>query len=246
MPRRLVPDGFVGYVRVSTESLMDEGHGLKSQTLALKEYAVGQCLDIVIVPASEPGHGPIIGRPRFLEAIQQARDRGWKLLVTNPSRLSRDVDHLKHINLRETPVWILDEGRISKRQLIEGVKVAQQELQQLRSDGSLGAKRRSSGFRTEEAKANAQFGRLAGAKANGDRAFRNRLRIQDFILQNPMSAQLTRKQFVDALNATGILNCVSEGKKTFKPWTVQSLRPVRKDVVEQIALDSEPDDTFMG
>ena len=81
MPRRLVPDGFVGYVRVSTESLMDEGHGLQSQTLALKEYAVGQCLDIVIVPASEPGHGPIIGRPRFLEAIQQANSLKCRALL---------------------------------------------------------------------------------------------------------------------------------------------------------------------
>jgi hypothetical protein len=212
----------------------------------LEEYAREMGMAIKIVPASEPGHRPIIGRPRFREAIRTAEELGWKLFVTNPSRLSREVDHVEYVDFRKTPVWVVGEGRISKRQLIEGVKVAQQELQQLRSDGSLGAKRRSSGFRTEEAKANAQFGRLAGAKANGDRAFRNRLRIQDFILQNPMSAQLTRKQFVDALNAAGILNCVSEGKKTFKPWTVQSLRPVRKDVVEQIALDSEPDDTFMG
>jgi hypothetical protein len=246
MPRRSLLSGFVGYVRVSTSSQLDDDESLRSQTVLLEEYAREMGMAIKIVPASEPGHGPIIGRPRFREAIRTAEELGWKLLVTNPSRLSREVDHVEYVDFRKTPVWVVGEGRISKRQLIEGVKVAQQELQQLRSDGSLGAKRRSSGFRTEEAKANAQFGRLAGAKANGDRAFRNRLRIQDFILQNPMSAQLTRKQFVDALNAAGILNCVSEGKKTFKPWTVQSLRPVRKDVVEQIALDSEPDDTFMG
>ena len=245
MRGRSGPDGFVGYVRVSTESLMDDGHGLQSQTLALKEYAIGQRMDIEIVPACEPGHGPISCRPRFLAAIALAKKLGWKLLVTNPSRLSRAVDHLKHINLRKTPVWTEADGKVSKRQLIDGVKLAQNELKRLRSDGGLGAKRRSSGFQTEEAKTNAQNGRLAGAKANGDRAFRNRLQVQNYILQNPMPASLNRQQFVDVLNAAGILNCASEKKKMLKPWTVQSLRPVLKDVLAQIALDNEPDDVLM-
>ncbi len=241
MRGRSAPDGFIGYVRVSTVALMDDGNGLASQAFALEEYARGQGMNIEIVPGSEPGHGPIKSRPRFLEAIQKAKDRGWKLLVANPSRLSRDVDHLKYIDLRRTPVWILREGKISKKRLVEGVEIAQRELQQLRSDGGLGATKRNPGFQTEEAGLNAHFGRLAGTKANGDRAFRNRLRVHDYLLKNPMVSSTTRQQFVDAINASGTLNCVSERKREFKPWTVQSLRPVLKDVLLQIQLDAEPD-----
>tara|TARA_R110002051_G_scaffold30487_1_gene70509 strand:- start:13277 stop:13939 length:663 start_codon:yes stop_codon:yes gene_type:complete len=220
---------------------MDDGEGLRSQTLALEEYALGQGMKIEIVPGSEPGHGPIAGRPRFREAIQKAEERGWKLLVTNPSRLSREADHLKYIDLRKTPVWILREGQVTKERLLKGIEIAARELLQLRADGAAGALKHTSGYRTEEAKINARDGRIAGAKSNGDRAFRNRLRVQEFIERNAGAAEMTHQQLVDALNTSGTLNCVSERKQTNKPWTIQALRPVRKDVMEQIALDAEPD-----
>ncbi len=79
MPRRKTSVGFIGYVRVSTERMMDDGEGLRAQTLKLEEYARGLDLEIEIVPASEPGHGPITARPRYLEAIQEAEQLGWKL-----------------------------------------------------------------------------------------------------------------------------------------------------------------------
>jgi hypothetical protein len=49
-----------------------------------------------------------------------------------------------------------------------------------------------------------------------------------------------------APNAAGILNRDIEQPRTNKPWTIQSLRPVRRDVMEQIALDAEPDEAFIG
>ena len=57
---------------------------------------------------------------------------------------------------------------------------------------------------------------------------------------------MTHQQLVDALNAAGILNRASEHPITDKSWTAASLRPVRKDVMDQIALDAEPDEAFMG
>lgn len=246
MPRRKVSVGFIGYVRVSTTRLMDDGDGLASQTSKLQEYARGLGMDIEIVPGSEPGHGPIIGRPRFLEAIQKAEQRGWKLLVTKPSRLSREADHLKYIDLRKTPVWIFREGQVTKERLLKGIEIAARELLQLRADGAAGAHKHTSGYRTEEAEINAKNGRAAGAKANGDRAFRNRLRVQEFIEHNAGAAEMTHQQLVDALNTSGILNCVSERKRTYKPWTIQALRPVRKDALLQIQLDAEPDEAFAG
>ena len=246
MPRRLLLSGFVGYVRVSTSSQLDEGESLRSQTVLLEEYAREMGMAIKIVPASEPGHGPIIGRPRFREAIRTVEELGWKLLVTNPSRLSREVDHVKYVDFRKTPVWVVGEGRVSKGLLLKGVVAAQAELQQLRSGGGASAVKCAPAYRSEESKIAASVGRLAGAKANGDRAFRNRLRVQNYLERNPAAQEMTHQQLVDTLNASGIVNCVSERKQMEKPWTISSLRPVRRDANAQIALDSEPDDTFMG
>lgn len=246
MPKRSVPDGFIGYVRVSTTNQLDDGGSLREQALSLEEYAREQGMEIEIVPGSEPGHGPIAGRPRFREAIQKAGHRGWKLLVTNPCRLSREADHLKYIDLRKTPVWILREGQVTKQRLLKGIEIAARELLQLRADGAAGGLKHTSKYRTEEAKINARDGRAAGAKANGDRAFRNRLRVQEFIERNAGAVGMSRQQLVDTLNASGILNCISERKQKSKPWTIQSLRPVHRDVMEKIALDAEPDEALMG
>ena len=61
-----------------------------------------------------------------------------------------------------------------------------------------------------------------------------------------MGSEMCIRDRVDTLNTSGILNCVSERKQTNKPWTIQSLRPVRRDVMEQISLDAEPDEAFNG
>jgi hypothetical protein len=169
MPRRKQPDGFIGYVRVSTEHQGDEGNSLRAQTLQLEEYVRGTDKLLEIVPGIEPGHGPIAGRPRFIEAIKKAEERGWKLLVVNPSRLSRDVDHLKYIDLRKTPVWIFGEGQVSKERLIKGVERAAFELEQLRKDGGTGGRSQNRGFHSEEASRNAREKHLKGGDANGAR-----------------------------------------------------------------------------
>ena len=147
--------------------------------------------------------------------------------MTNACRLSREADHLKYIDLRKTPVWIFREGQVTKERLLKGIEIAARELLQLRADGAAGALKHTSGYRTEEAKISARDGRIAGGKANGDRAFRNRLRVQEFIEHNAGAAEMTHQQLADALNTSGILNCVSERKHTNRPWTIQSLRPVR-------------------
>ena len=54
---------------------MDDGEGLRPQTLALEEYARGQAMEIEIVPGSEPGHGPIAGRPRSEKPFRGLKTR---------------------------------------------------------------------------------------------------------------------------------------------------------------------------
>lgn len=239
MPRRKLPEGFVGYVRVSTERQGDDGNSLSAQKFQLEEYVRGVGGELEIVPAMEPGHGPIAGRPRYLEAIKKAQERGWRILVLNPSRLSRDVEHLKHIDFRKTPVWVYREGQISKQSLIKAVEKAAWELEQLRRDGAAGARAREAGFRTGEASDRATAGRARGGDANADRAHRNMLRVQDYIERNPEAGELSHQKLADALNAARIQNRVKESPITDKPWTVGSLRPVRRVTMERIALDRE-------
>ncbi|MGJ8590314.1 MAG: recombinase family protein [Yoonia sp.] len=229
----------IAYVRVSTEHQGDEGTSLRSQTLQLEEYVRSTNKLLEIVPGMEPGHGPIAGRPRFMEAIKKAKERGWKLLVLNPSRLSRDVDHLKCVDLRKTPVWICGEGPVSKERLTKGVERAAFELNQLRKDGGIGGRSQDREFQSEEARRNASEKHLSGGAANAERAHRNRLKVREYLEQHPGSENLTHQQLANALNAAGIMNRVKEKPITDKPWTVGSIRPVRKTAMERITMDKE-------
>ena len=242
MPRRKQSGGFIGYVRVSTERQGDEGNSLAAQTFQLREYVRGVGGELEIVPAMEPGHGPINGRPRFLEALKKAEERGWRLLVIDPSRLSREVQHLKLIDLRKTPVWVYRAGRISKQDLIKAVKAASWELKQLRQDGAAGARARRVGFHGEDAQTKAADGRKSGGNANADRAHRNVLRVQGYIERLEGGEQQSHRELANALNTAGIMNRVKEKPFTDKHWTVQSLRPVRKTAMERIALDRTIDE----
>jgi hypothetical protein len=128
-----------------------------------------------------------------------------------------------------------------KQWLLKGVKDAARELIQLRSGGAAGVSKRLSGYRTEEAKEQAGSGRRTGGDANASRAHRNRLRVRRFLEKNPVAGSMTHRELSEALNGAGLLNCKKKNPTLDIYWTVQSLRPVRKDVLEKMRLDSEPD-----
>jgi hypothetical protein len=113
-------------------------------------------------------------------------------------------------------------------------------LVQLRSDGAAGVSKRLSGYQTEEAKEKAGSGRRTGGDANASRAHRNRLRVQEFLEKSPVAGGMTHQELSKALNGAGLLNRKKENPILDIPWTVQSLRPVRKDVLEKVSLDAEP------
>jgi hypothetical protein len=144
------------------------------------------------------------------------------------------------VNLRKTPVWVLNEGQVSKQWLLKGVKDAARESVQLRSDGAAGVSKRLSGYQTEEAKEKAGSGRRTGGDANASRAHRNRLRVQEFLEKSPVAGGMTHQELSKALNGAGLLTRTKENPILDIPWTVQSLRPVRKDVLEKVSLDAEP------
>ena len=183
MQKQKKPKGFVGFVRVSTERQADTHDSMHSQRLALEDYAKQFSLPLHIVAAIEPGHGPSSARLGYHEAIRQAKEQSFAILVANPSRLSRSVEDLVFIDFRKTPVWVAGEGRIEKKPLISEVQRAANELTQLKADGSLGGKKRNLFPNTEDARKRKRDGQLRGGSANAERAFRNRRNVQHFITQ---------------------------------------------------------------
>jgi len=231
--------GFIAYVRVSTDRQMDYGQSLKSQRLTLEQYARELGMAIEVVPACEPGHGVLAGRPRYMEALQKARLKGWYLLVTDPSRLSRSVDHLRQIDQRRVPVWILGEGRQTRADLMKRVAAAERDLEFPRAAGckfgALGSKAKL----TPDSARRAQDGRKLGGRNNAERAHRNRVRVLDFIRSNPSLEKATHAELAEALNSAGIRNRRRESPVVDVDWDKVSVRHVRRLVMEDLNLERQ-------
>jgi hypothetical protein len=63
--------------------------------------------------------------------------------------------------------------------------------------------------------------------------------VQGYLEQHAGARTLSHQELANALNALGIMNRIKEKPITDKPWTVGSLRPVRRAVMEQIEMDDE-------
>lgn len=239
MSRPKTERGFIAYVRVSTDRQMDSLQSLKSQRLALEQYAQERGMAIEVVPACEPGHGVLAGRPRYMEALQKARLKGWYLLVTDASRLSRSVDHLRQIDQRRVPVWILGKGRQTRADLMKLVAAAERDLEVPRAAGrkfgALGGKAKL----MPDAARRAQDGRKLGGRNNAERAHRNRVRVLDFLRSNPSLEKATHAQLAEALNIAGIRNRRRESPVVDVDWDKVSIRYVRRIVVEELNLERQ-------
>ena len=241
MPRRKTPLGFVAYIRVSSDKQGYQGESLPDQRLILEEYAKGMGRELKIVPAIERGHGSLTGRPRYREAIRLSEELGWPLLVLNPSRLSRSVAHLKLIDFRKSPVWVVGRGRLPKKDVVKEVRAAALGVRQNSVNGTLGGNKPKKRSGSAVAKQKSHERAMKGGRGNAERAHRNRLNVQHYLTLHPEALDIGPARLRDALNAAGILNRKSEHPVRDVLWTTEALRPVLRDVKSQIALDNEPD-----
>jgi site-specific DNA recombinase len=85
----------IGYVRVSTDKQVNEGHSLEGQRTKLEAYAVVMGLDLVGIETDAGQSAKSLDRDglrRALEALDAGRAEG--LLVTKLDRLTRSVKDL--------------------------------------------------------------------------------------------------------------------------------------------------------
>jgi hypothetical protein len=231
MPRSRKAQKFVGFARVSSDRQGEEGLSIRSQKLSMEQYVaeVGGSLEIPYTSV-EKGHGTATERGNFFLTIKHARERNLPILVTSADRLSRSVDDLKFINLRATPVHVVGQGKLSKKDLYDQVAAAARDLVRLSKDAKASHAKRVpkplDPLRAVERKQRSK----AGFLANQDRAFRRGLVIEEFLRTHPGSDELSVPALAKELNDAGILNCPSEKKGVHKPWTVPALRHVLKAV----------------
>ncbi|AGI69013.1 hypothetical protein OAN307_c35350 [Octadecabacter antarcticus 307] len=238
--------GFIGFVRVSSDKQAYEGESLAQQKVLLDEYATvfGTTVEIPY-PCVEKGHGTSTERQNFRLTVKEARERCLPILVRDASRLSRSVKDLNLIDLRKTPVFVVGEGRVTKKRLCELVQKAEEQLEQLRIDGKQSRLRNGVSAKKPKSKAFKPKNTRAGALGNQDRAHRRVRKVQQFLNQHPDFCDLTLNQLIQKLHAADIKNLKSERTGKSIDWTVGALRPVRKAALEQIALDAEPMDELI-
>ena len=122
-----------GYVRVSTTEQMDDGNSLLAQRRSLEKYAQSQKRELVqLHPDSHSDALPYDKRSRLKAAVRKAEELGCSILVSSPDRLSRNLDVLQRLDLRKTPIWVVDRGRLTRSDLEREIAKAAGDLDQRR------------------------------------------------------------------------------------------------------------------
>ena len=163
-------------------------------------------------------------RPDLQEALRDARKSGAILVVSNLSRLARDLRVLETMGPNLPRIWCLKLGREASRQdLIEGIQRAQEqaELIQVQTANAVQRARRAGKKLGSPDLAPAQ---RAGCIANGLRAETKVQRLAGILAENPDWLNLSRPALAENLNAIGHWNIRSERTGEHVPWTPGSLR----------------------
>lgn len=240
-PRERLRGNIVAYVRVSTQEQMDAGDSLKGQLDAIKRYAENVNRKLVgIYTDSKSGALPFPQRNSLKAAIRKAEELGCPIVVTSPDRLSRNLDVLKHLDLRKTQIWVVGRGRLTRAELELEIAEAEAELEQRSEAGSLSwspSARKKRSFVSSQRK---RDGGRAGSLANQIRAERNVNNIRKVLETRPEAQSMTRRELVQFLNDLGVKNDNGRDPYGPVPWTFDTLkRPLRR-AREAIEANSEP------
>lgn len=228
-----LPQTVVGYIRVSTERQDAEADGLERQAERIRQFCQERGLICVFTfedVGSAVADGNSSGRDGLMDAITLANNEGAGLLVTDLTRLDRNllsiskslgtlrvplvsirnggvVDHL-------TVVEHITRGAVAAQNISEGTKKA------LKDRKKAGVVLGSPGDKTAANK--------ASAKVRGERAAEIVFQIADIMREDPAYVDLSVPALAKLLNRRGVRS--GWGRE----WTPASVKPARKAALEVI------------
>lgn len=227
----------IGYVRVSTEGQAKSGKGLEKQLHAIRDFCRSNRYNLTKVyedVGSAVGKNSLRNRPELREAVDEAHRNGIPLVVSDMSRLSRDLDVLDAtvIELGVTIISIKDDGEVPVGIMRSRVGKAQEVAEKIatgtRSGLAHAAKTKKLGSPGDQTKA---------AKASGRVRSKNRIeilvRVVDHLERHPDLIHASSAAIANQLNQAGILT------GWHKPWTAAAVRGKLRQIKEAFELRQE-------
>jgi DNA invertase Pin-like site-specific DNA recombinase len=204
---------------------MNEGDSLDTQTQAIELYAKEMNRKLVEVHAdSTSGALPYAKRSCLKDAINKAESLGCPIIVASPDRLSRNLDVLRHLDLRKTHVWVVGRGRLTRSVLEHELAEAAHGLQQRSEAGASSWTSSARKKRTRGSTPASRDGGLVGSKGNKARSDQNVVDIQRVLETRPETGQMTCPELALLLNALGVTNKNGRDNNGSVLWTTETLR----------------------
>jgi predicted site-specific integrase-resolvase len=215
----------VGYVRVSTTRQIDDGNSLETQRQSIELYAKEMNRELVeIYSDSTSGALPYTKRSCLKDAVRKAEALGCPIIVASPDRLSRNIDVLRHIDLRKSQIWVVGRGRLNRSELDQEIAEAALGLEQRREAGVSSWTSSARRKRTPGSTPATRDGGLIGSKSNKARSDENQAQIQRVLEARPETISMTCPEIALFLNELGVAN--ENGRANDGPvlWTPTTLR----------------------
>lgn len=195
----------VGYTRLSTTMQLECPNSLEKQGAWIRESARARgfrLLGIYQDVGSAAREGSLAKRQDLLAALEEAKREGAILIVTDISRLFRNVkEATQTLATYDVDVFSLTDGRVvPRRTLLQQVKKAE-DFARMTRDGTRRAMVNTdlnAGLEPGVAKT------FASAKTRKIRSATITEEIADIIAEQPEHADLTRRELADLLNQRGI------------------------------------------
>jgi len=232
----------VGYIRLSTQSQMLGDRGLDRQAERIRKLCARRGIMLHAIYEDVWSGVDSLGAVRrdgLLDAVTRARETGSILVVTDPTRLFRNVavarEFLDTLNL---PVLSVREGRIMKAPaLLRAIERGEESIQNIRhgTEQSLTQKKAEGVvFSTSSVRSRAA---QASAKSRAQKADKIVHQIAITLRSDPAYRTLTHEALADLLNRQRILSGWD------RPWTRHSVRDARKKA-EALTAEWEESDSW--
>ena len=237
------PDKAVGYIRVSTEKQAANDDALVNQAERIRECCRKRGIDLIgicedVASAADPLS--VVRRPGLSDARKRAREENAMLIVTEPTRLFRNLDVGRQwLQTLDVPIFsVRDARRLGRRALLRAFEEGEEFARRLR-EGTSEAMKKVSSFVDDELHDMRSEAAKRSVRARRDRSDAKVDEIVFILRSRPAGERLTHTELADILNQKGILTGWG------RSWSADSVRRFRKRAEERIRemdeLDAEED-----
>lgn len=233
-----IPKRGIGYIRVSSDLQATDGHSLDRQLGRLREWCALEGWTLLTVYediGSAVGAENVRRRPEFEQAVREALQLGVPLLVTDATRVSRDLATLDRM--------VIEQG-LRVISVEDGGEVPTGILRQRVQNGARQAARISEGTKQAIAKklrrpaphtAVRQKAARKSAEVRVDRKNQTLERLVDCFQREPWLESATSQEVADRLNALDIETSWS------RRWTASAVRGKRQAIRDELIFRRELD-----